>query len=333
MAKLWFAFCIILVGFGFSKRSKGNQKDKAMETMISEFTNKIVKLNISGNIRSTVADVSVVGKNTDFADTTALEVARMEYWAFLESNVVRKPLLCTIFANGAKVGAFVNVINNMLLSNILCDWALVMFDGSHQDEISICNGAFHNDKLKHLLVHCKVAKAGRARAYSRTGSVPKSILYRELLPYLSNYERVFLLDEDIALDSFNSTAFFAIWNCAFQNPPLIVQSPVAQSTQFYKYLTAPEWGKQRHRYIASAVGFVEQQAPAIDALFLKWFVGNVLVHTMPYAQTLGVEWHDKYWCGAAAVYGKHVLGWDNDTVPCALILGAGSLNHLNTHRY
>lgn len=83
-------------------------------------------------------------------------------------------------------------------------------------------------------------------------SIPKTALYKELLPLLPRYRRIFLLDEDILLHGFgivNSYYLFAfenrlylntdlgslstVWDCAFwpQPPPLIVQPLVLESIQ------------------------------------------------------------------------------------------------------
>jgi hypothetical protein len=82
-------------------------------------------------------------------------------------------------------------------------------------------------------------------------SIPKTALYKELLPLLPRYRRIFLLDEDILLHGFgivNSFLFAfenklyihtdlgslsTVWDCAFwpQPPPLIVQPLVLESIQ------------------------------------------------------------------------------------------------------
>eukprot|EP00597_Dinobryon_sp_UTEXLB2267_P009488 CAMPEP_0170094782 /NCGR_PEP_ID=MMETSP0019_2-20121128/27504_1 /TAXON_ID=98059 /ORGANISM="Dinobryon sp., Strain UTEXLB2267" /LENGTH=251 /DNA_ID=CAMNT_0010316265 /DNA_START=387 /DNA_END=1142 /DNA_ORIENTATION=- len=146
---------------------------------------------------------------------------------------------------------------------------------------------------------------------------------------------VFLLDEDISLRDLDLQALLRTWACAFwpQQPPLIVQPLIAESTQLFDYVTVQPWSTGRlSKVVASASGWVEQQAPLLNAEFFAWFVRRVLVHTRSTAFRFGADWSaDKTWCGAARNYSVLVLNWSLDSVPCALITAPGcSVHHLNT---
>ena len=84
------------------------------------------------------------------------------------------------------------------------------------------------------------------------------MLYFDILPYLSRYEQVFFLDEDIYLLDFDINKFMGHWDCSFHPypPPLIVQPLIAESKQFFSYLNFDYWEKE---VIASEVWLVEQQ--------------------------------------------------------------------------
>ncbi len=123
-------------------------------------------------------------------------------------------------------------------------------------------------------------------------TIPKTVLYRELLPFVANYKRLFLLDEDVSLMGWNSTKLFMIWDCAFQQKPLIVQPLVAEDTQYFDFVSHRVWRNrpEGENVIASASGLIEQQVPMFDAVFFEWFLRRVLAQTRMYALMFGVDW-------------------------------------------
>lgn len=162
-------------------------------------------------------------------------------------------------------------------------------------------------------------------------AVPKSVLYSELLPYLPNFKRIFLMDEDISLVGFDFKSMMKIWDCAFYPfpPPLIVQPLIAESNQYFKFVGVKAW--QGKGVVASASGIVEQQVPMFDAVFFEWFVKRCLSMTKQDAISAGVDWGgDRSWCNAAKMYGRDVLKQRKDYVHCALLVGGTPVHHLNT---
>jgi hypothetical protein len=157
------------------------------------------------------------------------------------------------------------------------------------------------------------------------------VLYTEILPYLRNYWRVFLLDEDISLLDFQTSKFLTYWDCSFpnQDPPLIVQPLVDGGKQYIDFVNSGSWANSK--YIASATGLIEQQVPAFNAVFFEWFVTRVLSLTKKYAMHYGVDWgHDRSWCNAAKMYSIHVLNWSESATVCAVLIKAPKIHHLNT---
>lgn len=162
-------------------------------------------------------------------------------------------------------------------------------------------------------------------------SIPKSVLYSDLLPYLYEYERVFLMDEDISLMGFDIKKTLSVWNCAFYPlpPPLIVQPLIAESNQFFDFVGAKAWrGKG---VVASASGLIEQQVPMFDAVFFEWLVRRIFSMTKQDSLNAGVDWGgDRSWCNAAKMYAREVLKHPKEFVQCSLLIATTPVHHLNT---
>jgi hypothetical protein len=242
-----------------------------------------------------------------------------------------------------------------------CDWALVVYAGGEAAVRALC----HDPRVRHRFVHCARSPATRqsweqqehlrlnvgnpgsprnvsASASGRSGAgaaapvrkrvVPKSVLYQELLPYLPSYKRVFLLDEDIHLEGFNYTRFSRTWDCAFPDPPLVVQPLIAESKQDYDFLNANSWiDKSRRNVLASGVGYVERQTPLLDSVFFEWLVSKVLSRTKSQALKHEVDWGaNRIWCNAAQMYAREVLGLGNlhRFTACAVVTGS-MVHHLD----
>jgi hypothetical protein len=280
---------------------------------------------------------SRVGTNDYIMEMQVINQGIQDYELALRTRnlAARKPLLCTVFAK-ATLSTFINTLSNKLHMGDTCDWAIIFYAGKLREEKNICN----HHRLRKNLVMCKRARAslnminGVDMSNSKefqSKSVPKTVLYQELFPLVQNYERIFLLDEDISLVDFNYKSFSDVWDCGFprQAAPLIVQPTVAEDTQFFDFVSASTWRDKQT--IATASGIVEQQVPLFDSLFFEWFIRRVLVHTVQFALEYGVDWgHDRSWCNAAAMYAVHVLKWSPSHVTCAIIT-VTQIHHLNTH--
>jgi len=125
---------------------------------------------------------------------------------------------------------------------------------------------------------------------------PKILLFILLLPYLSpdgdgasemdmnkgisrdsQHHHVWILDGDISLEGFSLPEFMMVHLCALDGlRPLIAQPLIIESTQTYPYLNSHSW-TYHPDLIASQSGFLEIQAPMIDALFLRWFIHSFVL--------------------------------------------------------
>ena len=282
----------------------------------------------------------------------------------------RKPMLCVSFVKGSEKPLEL-LRKNMNMMGRNCEWAVIFYDESTHSVDDFCDfspiteDATQNTntnvnninmiagataKGNVTLVHCKRAAETLNRPTTfiptqdgkiiqQSVSVPKTVLYRELLPLLPQYETVFMLDEDISLEGFNIKSFMNVWNCAFgSNPrPLIAQPLIVEKTQYFPFVHLETWQKVNRTIYASGVGLVEQQVPFFDALFFEWFVRRVLSQTRDLALRQGVDQsHDRTWCRAAAMYSSYVLNVNytrSRGQPCALIIGGEAptaVHHLNT---
>ena len=273
---------------------------------------------------------------TDYnKEMIVIEKGKSDYATTRLMRMRRKNLLCVSFVGVNSTSLNPLVHENIQLLHPICDWALIFYNGGTTTIKNICNSI----KGKH--VHCRRSPATmqdrfmpNATDNTRTSvklSVPKTVFYQELLPYLPRYRKVFLMDEDISLRGFNTTEFLLHWACAFPLPPLIVQPLIYESNQYINYLNLNSWrGRARSQIISSAVGLIEQQVPLFDVVFFEWFVKRVLILTYQIALHHGVDWgHDRSWCNAAAMYAKYVLNYPDDYVHCAIFPQATPVHHYN----
>jgi hypothetical protein len=261
-----------------------------------------------------------------------------------------KELLCVTFIK-ASLNPSLALFSNIHLMGSHCEWAIIIYDGDARAVNSICSNKSIRDGN---VVHCRRAplsvsnrtasiptqsksksKRSRVRVVVQKLSVPKTVLYRELLPHLRHYRHALLLDEDISLLGFDLPSFAATVRCAFSPaPPLIAQPAIAESNQFFQYVNLNSWQRSPSlRAVALAEsGLVEQQVPYFDSLFFEWFVRHVLAFTKDTALFYGVDWgHDMSWCRAAKMYSVLVLNRSIHTAVCAIAPGATPVHHLDTN--
>ena len=270
----------------------------------------------------------------------AIEYAKPDHEIAMQAMTAapRAPLLCATFMKASSIASSV-LLTNIELTRNNCEWALVVYKGTEADVDSLCNTA----QIKDRLVHCRRSPDSYLPMNSSALSIPKSVLYQDLLGVLPGYEKVFLMDEDISLIDFNIKLFMSIWDCfpsleypyssqkqqqwpqqqqeqmksrQWRKPiiqPLIVQPIIAESTQGARFLNQKFWShdsKEWNDVMMTTVGFVEQQVPMLDSIFFEWFIRRVLSQTKAVASQEGVDWgFDRTWCNAALMYGVAVLGW------------------------
>lgn len=281
---------------------------------------------------STYADLSLTESNL-------INEAKSMYFLSTQANQQknRKTLLCASFL-GTKNNFSDIMLHNIIKTKGQCDWALIFYSGEKDELISICN----KPEIQLNLIYCSRSKhsLGPKRYINITEAVSiqipisKTLMYDDLLPFLPNYEKVFLMDEDIFLLKTNLQLLLKTWNCAFNPSPLIVQ-PLLKDigpTNRKIYQKVNTWKKSHyHDIIATAIGFIEIQTPLIDSRFFEWFVSKVLSNLKQSSREFGSDWGPDYtWCGAAKSYQEQVLNVTKYSIPCALITAKGtSVIHMN----
>lgn len=280
---------------------------------------------------------SKLGTTEYRGELAAIEQAKDDYLKSLNDTLYkpRKELLCVSFLGLAPNSTLI-MMKNIQYTNSRCDWAFILYAGTKGERRAICDGlntVFGN------VVHCVRAIESYVSEKHKK-SLPKSVQYQSLLPVLPGYNKVLMMDEDISVKDLNLDAFLNIWNCGFAYRPLVVQPLIAENNQYIPYVNAHPWRNHtRAGVLASTVGYVEQQVPAMDSMFFEWYVRRVLSQTKELAVQYAMDWgHDRSWCNAAAMYAHEVLRWPrsgfNDSVPtpCALITSNQTMaHHLNHH--
>jgi hypothetical protein len=267
-------------------------------------------------------------------EMNAIKLGKKDYHRAAQLTLPKKELLCVVFTSPNATTNEV-MFRNVEMMGDGCDWAVIHYNGTPEGIDSLCN----DPRLKTRAIHCARNEASKEERFcdsldgkSRVKlSVPKTIFYHDLVPYLHKYKRVFLMDEDISLEGFDVKRFLLHWDCGLHPPPLVAQPTIFESNQYINYLNMNSWKKgDRSKVIASGVGLVEQQVPMFDAVYFEWFVRRVLSQTKETALQHGVDWgHDRSWCNAARMYSKYVLNYPNTSVPCAVLPRATPVHHLN----
>ena len=245
------------------------------------------------------------------------------------------PLLCATFLN-TSIEQTLFLFSNIQIMRPYCDWAIVIYDDSQNSERTICNTA----SIAPFLVHCKLASSLDRKSVFRSKngvngtsivSIPKAVLYRELVPILSNYKEVFLLDDDVSLIGFEPRTFLNIYHTAFgtEGPPLIAQPLIKNGIVMHYFLNDVYWKSPRTNstneiinnmknngttilpdpsVLAAEVLIVEPLVNIIDAHFFEWFIRRVLVHTKEASLKLGVDWGlNRLWCRSAEAYNSYMI--------------------------
>ena len=168
---------------------------------------------------------------------------------------------------------------------------------------------------------------------SKSGYVPKPLMYEKIIPHVKKYKRVWLLDADISFLGFDFKTYFGVLECAvgwdftkqsdsLRTGPLISQPLISDSGQLNQRLNYNYWyevdGTYKHlkkrfntknvednhpSQIASQCRYIEQQAPVFDADFFEWFFSHIIKPYLPVSLTLGTDHgFDWQWCVAAEDY-------------------------------
>lgn len=185
---------------------------------------------------------------------------------YIYSN--RKELICVTFLNIFTINENDSpLFLNMQRMGGSCDWALVFYSGTVHEIENSCYEAnkyfYASNKNLSQIIHCarNLESMQTHTIYDEyvgihvNLSVPKTVMYHDVIPYLNNYKRIFLMDEDISLKGFQIDKLLKTWRCGFQPNPLIVQPLIEESNQYLVYVNKNSWAKYpRNKVIASSTG-------------------------------------------------------------------------------
>ena len=198
--------------------------------------------------------------------------------------------------------------------NICRDWAVLAYQCEDKDRGD-------PEALKSRLE----TRVGTKLALVYCAPIPtnKALLYRRLLPVLAAareagghssvvvpYDRVWLLDEDMTVDTtFDARRFWDAVECSFAPQPasMVMQTTVRPDTQKYIFLNQGHW--ENSDVVAAETDFVELQFPLFDAVFFTWFVELVVAPLEDAMEELETLWGiDELFCKSAAAFELGVRG-------------------------
>ena len=299
--------------------------------------------------------------DSDYINATQYEIdtiniAVRDYQPLYSTYPSRKSYLCSTFMGIEVPDEKFTLTKNILIENIRitpCDWIILFYDGvknPNADKLKshICDLAkMHiQANLTRELLYCgdclylknstayieqNVHNYTALNYFTLTGAIVKPMMHVDLIPYLRNYQKVFLLDSDMDLSSFDFPLAMHIWNCSIYPPPLIIQ-PVIDGLTAIRLQRWYAWKAEADKVNMFVYPSVEQQAPFFDSIFLEWFLSiierdDALPYHIGTANDVGA---DSIWCGAAQAFGEAVLGYENYVSFCAYIIGAGPVHHRDT---
>ena len=162
----------------------------------------------------------------------------------------------------------------------------------------------------------------------------RSYLHAQAQPRLPDaFDAVWLADADVGLTADGLSAFLIRWACSFRAGPPLVAQPAMHGNQgrteraqtFWPLNYAREWRPEGRvgslGALALHVGYVEQQAPLLDAGFLAWYVAELGQTLAAMQLAAGTDLAtDQMWCRAAAAYARRIQGAAAKARPgCAII--------------
>ncbi len=132
---------------------------------------------------------------------------------------------------------------------------------------------------------------------------PKVAMFILLLKYIGQYRYVWLLDGDLSFESFDYKEFYRVHQCSFRMPPLVSQPVLDSAKHTFPFLTKSFWSQKNKNVIATKSGFIEIQAPFMNAAFMEWFLLGFVIPMFRPVHILGADWgFDELFCRAAEMY-------------------------------
>jgi hypothetical protein len=261
-----------------------------------------------------------------------------------------KRLLCVTYMK-ARWQSIETLMNNMIYTHNqnACDWAVIAY-GGNPILMSTLQNLSHSIGVTLIYAEMAVNAKTYLKKYWKNDNIdsinqqfyPKPIMHLQLLPYIKDYEYVWMIDDDISFEGIHFNKYFDILKSGFlpYPGPLISQAPIYDNTQRYKYLNNNKWNTtitKNVKIVASK--FIEVQSPLINADFFIWFVETVITPMIEVFALLGTDdGMDNIWCGAAKFYAENYLDVKanrsnsktiDDYNSCAIVLSGESIRHFN----
>jgi hypothetical protein len=234
-----------------------------------------------------------------------LRAEKLKMPKHVEDHLIEKSLITLIKAPPRTLAAFeLNYICEEFVSSRLTN------NNSRLLPVSPCSFLKQDDQDKEI-INLKI--------------YPKVAMFIILFKYSASYQYIWLLDSDLKFDRFNYKEFYRVHQCSFGLPPLVSQPVLDSAKHAFPFLTKTYWNQRSSKAIATKSGFIEIQAPFIDAAFFEWYLLAFVVPMFPPMNILGADWgFDELLCKAAELY-------DLETNPYILRHNKGK-NHIVSSR-
>ncbi len=323
-------------------------------------------LNISVSDLTTLAESHIL--KADYVDRARKLASAMKHSSRVDVSK-RKGVLCSTFIKWSSATLEL-LVHNMNHSAAVCDWLIIAYDSQNhtnyemelhlrnqllivgvqaihrhgfltvvtaphkQDSMEAFRGMCDN-YAKHFIREDFIEEYDPCGIASRTRFIQfnpslysKASLFLMILEFLPNYKYVWTLDSDIDLRSLDMKKFFHILQCSFKHTPIISQPLIHENNQVYQYLHKDYW--RNVTAFASAIEFIEIQAPIFETSFLEYFILAFILPFLPAMVVLGGDWGiDEMFCAAGKEFMRHEKKGLHEHPICAVVLANMSVNHRN----
>jgi hypothetical protein len=227
---------------------------------------------------------------------------------------------------------------NFKSSGYSCDWAIIAYSGNVTVLEDACE---YGKELGINIVHCHIApplrkvinqyKAIKSTVKRKSTNYPKAFLYLLLYSVSKEYERVWVLDNDILIAETNITAALETLLCArnSHNYISLISQPLIEGVTNFVEGTRQYWGHAKDKCLATS-NFIEIMAPIFEATFFRWFLDAVVVPLIEPFYVLGSDWGlDTIWCGAALYYHTELFKKEPKVDGACTLLLSHQIKHLD----
>ena len=278
---------------------------------------------------------------SSFYNTSASHLSKYEEIALINAKRLilqkwdppQKPLLCVTFMSLRKENCWHNLLQNVKYAKEHCEWLVVSYNSVDDALLNSRVAA-----IEEVARSANTAASVKRHSFGSRDGLLKPLLFETLLPHLKFYSKVWLMDEDISITSFNFRQYFGIWNCAFDkaSPPPLVSQPLINGNKLTLPFVKDGWAMYKNAVIAIQYVWIEQQTPILDARFFSWFIPNFIFPLKQnFIESKSDFGYDQTWCGAAQQWNQLIheaTPRDRSTEnvnnpPCVVIMADNYVDH------